>query len=376
MEALLTRIHEEIRSDPEGEIARLAYRAALDVHLDVPPFGLLSEPQTISVATGGLLPTFLLPERMKVVWNAQIYASADGKPPARVMTSTWNSQELHLGGKSLPLREVMGPDSLTQGPHRLSFHAVIARYPASVDPENLGASVALEEETRDLGSFPISLFSGFPPDFPAVLMSDEPLEKFLDISTMKIVSLTLPPRTGPCIRFTWPGSNTVETICPPPGDLPRHDLIAGFDLMGALSLDESRPIAMAASVSVNGSDRPMLSFELSGLEGCMGRIHTGHSWHLGWDIEDARFTLGRGGTCTSISGTYLRALLKGPDAETLYFSTGLTRNTPIQAELRFTPSRSVALSTRRLDRYIGNAATLPIQLTVHEAAGTWTEGGH
>ncbi len=57
----------------------------------------------------------------------------------------------------------------------------------------------------------------------------------------------------------------------------------------------------------------------------------------------------------------------------MYYVTGLERNKPIRAELRFTPSRSAALATRRLDHYLGNSLTLPIELTVSEVDGTWTD---
>lgn len=59
--------------------------------------------------------------------------------------------------------------------------------------------------------------------------------------------------------------------------------------------------------------------------------------------------------------------------ERLYYATGLERNRPILGELRFAPSRSAALATRRLDRYLGNSATLPIEIAVSAVEGTWTD---
>ncbi|HEV8454222.1 MAG TPA: serine/threonine-protein kinase [Gemmatimonadales bacterium] len=79
-ESDLGRLHRKIEADPRGEIARLAYRAAAHVGVDVPAFGLISEPPQVYLLFGGIPAMLVVPDSSKVLWHAEVDASWDGEP--------------------------------------------------------------------------------------------------------------------------------------------------------------------------------------------------------------------------------------------------------------------------------------------------------
>lgn len=225
-----------------------------------------ADPPTLAAHLSAAVATrvLLIPKGARIVWNAEILVSVDGKPAVKVMEVPWNSTVLQRGGTPRGLLEVMGPGSFTEGPHRLSFSAEVTRYPGSVRPETMAESV----------------FVTFPPDFPRVVMSDDQIDGFLEIRSMELVTVIFPPRAGRCIQFKWPGDAAwpPETVCLPPGDLSLRDRIVAFDLTGGMTLDQSHPIAMTGSVSIVGADEPVMSFDLAGLACSMAVM--GPTWHI------------------------------------------------------------------------------------------------
>jgi len=131
---------------------------------------------------------------------------------------------------------------------------------------------------------------------------------------------------------------------------------------------------MKGSLSIATPDKPVLSFELASL-GCLS-VYMGTTWRSvvrGKEEGMGSFALSPGGNCEGFSADSLRALLEGLTTERMYYATGLERDTAIPGELRFTPSRSATLATRRLDHYLGNSVTRPIEITVSEVRGDWTD---
>jgi serine/threonine protein kinase len=375
-ESDLGRLHRKIEADPRGEIARLAYRAAAHVGVDVPAFGLISEPPQVYLLFGGVPAMLVVPDSSKVLWQAEIEASWDGEPAPPLLKKSWDSRSLEINSAGTDLRELLGSVSLAAGPHRLSLRATITSYlgSAASERDDLTANAPLDRETRELGVFPVSLFSSFPPDFPHAVTLDEPAESLFRVDAVRLVTVSLPPRAGKCILFPWPGAEPaqVETVCLPPADLPPRGLIVGFEFKGTTRVEGSVPIAMTASVDAPGLEKPVLVFDITSTN--YNSLRFGRAWNV---RRESMWTF-----MTVPGGDYkldgIGAILKGLAAERLFHVTDLprdepVRDEPVRGELRLTPSRSVALATRRFDRYLGNAMSLPIELIVSEVSGAWTD---
>ena len=370
-ESDLKRLHRKIEGDPRGEIARLAYRAAAHVGVDVPAFGLISEPPQVLLSFGGVPAMFIVPDSSKVLWHAEIEASWDGEPAPPLLKKSWDSRLIEINRAGTNLRELLGSVSLAAGPHRLSLRATITTYPgpAGSERDDLPANPPFDRETRELGVFPVSLFSSFPPDFPHAVTLDEPAESLFRVDAVRLVTVSLPPRAGRCILFPWPGAEParMETVCLPPADLPPRGLIVGFEFKGTTHVEGSVPIAMTASVDAPGLEDAVLVFDITSTP--HDSLWFGRAWTVRREDRSPFRTIPGGDY--ELDG--IGGIFRGPAAERLFHVTDLPRDKPVRGELRLTPSRSVALATRRFDRYLGNAISRPIELTVSEVSGAWTD---
>jgi hypothetical protein len=236
----------------------------------------------------------------------------------------------------------------------------------------LGSVLPLDRDTRELGVFPISLFSTFPSDFPHPVSLDEPVESLLGIEAARIVIAHLPPRAGRCFRFHWPYGAPSETyrVCLQAGEGLPPDPIVGFELKGNIHLKESSPIAMTASIDVTDRAEPVLSFDLAGMPSVpRSTLLLGGGWSR-QAVPTATEMFSSEG---ELRVDRIRGVLDGRPAEHVPDATGLPRDGALRGTLRFTPSRSVALATRRMDRYGASAGTVAVALTVSEVDGVWSD---
>jgi serine/threonine protein kinase len=368
-------LHDEIRRNPRGEFARLAARAAYRVTVDLPAFGLTSDPPQPDISIEGIIdPGEDFDEGVVVEesvdsgpWKQAGFASARlfgsaRQGPRRITTLSENTypdeklsaapHHFEFRGKftacdpnTLPTIEAR--ESTMHGHSVTEFLAALA-----------SCSTPLFSETRPLGTAPLTLFAEYPPDFPRQVSAPDglrPIDRWLHIQELRVLRVNLSGPRASGFAVEWPpGWGAPHTACFPRDQKETDRLVVGLELLVKAGDPEFPiPVASEASFWSDQGSTPLLSadFILGAGRFGIGRggmdVHSEESWTR-FDFQ------------LSKSGSFLQVLPQNPsDGE----SSG-------RIELK--PSRAVALSTKLFDHYLGESFSVPIpRLVIQTIKGEW-----
>jgi len=386
---LLDVLHNEVRRQPHGELALLARRAALQVKVEVPAFGLLSDPPDIDADF-----VRALRSGEDHFDKVQLEGSLDDEP-WREIGWLWS---LEVRGKTQSLiakdnlRGAFAPTKLTAAPHQLAFRGTFSLLDPSSFPAEAKAfmedaldlhqldnflakgkgSGPLFSETRALGTASITLFEQYPPDFPrqvAAPQSFRPIDRWLDVQELRIVRVNLPGPRSSGIAFDWPQSNLPlkisgtydwprwQPFCFPSRQNNGSGLVVGVEFLGKADKQPAVPVAAEATVWSDQSATQLLSadFILGANRFELGEMNT--PIRAGSEGSWNRYSFELTGT-SSLLPTLPQGVIDGVTS----------------GRIELKPSRSVALATRQFDHYVGDSFSVPVpRLVIETVQGKWVQ---
>ena len=356
-QTLRLRLNQNVAGDPNTVLARLSRRAACRVTAAMPAFGLLSDAPKLQVryfteqVTDDL--SFRCTVELEARWNEGSW---------RVINSAvlGNSREFRGFVISPRLSEIVH-DTLSPGPQRLSVRARVRTFQrheaiagndrVRTSPEDLTGTTRPEhEETRMLGSYPITLFERYPNDFPREVpaaTAGTTTDSFR-LSRMALIRADLPPTgTRPaCVEFHAPRSNGVYAVCQDAGRARMDGAIVAIGFTGTISSLQV-PIAATGILQVDNSIPPFpISFSLT--------------------ADDHG---------VSVNGT----LATGPDedAQTFYHvlrepmvNPGSLVDAVLHGQVRLTPSRDIARGAAAFDRFFGGTLVFDVPVEITTVTGS------
>ncbi len=368
-------LHSEVRRHPSGELALLARRAALQVKVEVPAFGLVSDPPGIGGRFVGALRS-----GEDHFDKVELEGSLDDGP-WREMGWLW-SLEVRGKTQSLIRMQDLGafvPPKLSAAPHQLAFRGTFSLLDPSSFPAEAKAfmedalglhqldnflgkargSGPLFSETRALGTASITLFEQYPSDFPrqvAAPQSFRPVDRWLDVQELRIVRVNLSGSRSSGIAFDWPWWNAKQPFCFPSGQNNDSGVVVGVEFLGKVDVEPVVPVAAEATLWSDQNATRLLStdFILGANRFEIGRSSNLRSGHEGsWN----RYWFEWPGT-GSLLPTLPRAVTDGVTS----------------GRIDLTPSRSVALATRQFDHYVGDSFSVSVpRLVIETVQGKWVQ---
>ena len=367
---LAHRLRDELDVDPFSPLVLRAQRAAAQLAIDVTPFALRSTPPLITVRDFGktgiekwLFPDGL-PDEARLAWTATFEASWDGSPWRSIerLAAAWTgSGNVIVPGQ--PLDRVVPEGAWRSGPHRLEIRATLKGYPLDVVLPAEDHTVFPDEhqpplykETVPVLSTAVSVFDEFPPDFPRPITLHGSISERFQIHRCELLSVEDPDSVATeCLEAPWPGHEPDHTTtCLMAAHRAVQDLLVGFKIEGRITLPDDVPLAMKTVLTCPGSAEPTLEFDLA--PGSIYDVGLNGDWWVSWGSSVDR-------EGEDISITLLEGRFLGSRATRAWSTRSLPRDDAVSCQLRFVPSRDVALATRRTDRYLGNEVTIPVTVT-------------
>jgi hypothetical protein len=405
LEALL---HREMEKDPEGELAVMAMRAYVDLKAKLHPFGLISNPPTVSI--GHLVSDFSIVQRhfpgVKCLATAEIEASWDGGPwstvgscivqqlPDSADSQSWRGEEIDVA-----LRDIAPGGLLSPGPHRVDVRAklsILQPVDAKVAPLDEhraacklyvcklqplsefwpegSAETPLYVEKRKLTSQVITLSEELPADFPRALTWDElpadfSPESWFDSLRARVVRARLPKGHSNAFTIDWPPGSIFRergySSCLCWEQVDSTVLAVGLEFFGKRWIYPPVPVAAEASFFVDGGTSPLLRFDFTAAEKAAARGWTSssrHGHHQTWfearELVDCEYDSDDLEDCDDARRTRL-----APPPDTSSIEDGI-----VNGVLELVPSRRLALVDEEDPEpwlfYLGEILSIPLQVEI------------
>lgn len=363
-ERLQEKLQAAVRADPGGGLALTAMHAACGAEAAIPAaFALRSVGSEIQMFSSkafnpGIDFTCLL--ESEIAW--------DGGPwrPSMWTRLHFNSRDFsRFGFGSNPRldRKTVG-EQFTSGPHRVEIRLKTTLFdginPSVNDWSAVASAVEVPADLRSqsprgqfskrLGSYSVSLFDEYPPDFPKRIAAEDitGMDAWFRLDRIRLVQFRVPPKAGSCLELAVPdgGGNLLCQIDAPTDAAGRLERL---EMTGLFNPQTSFPIAAEATLYLEALPEPIARFSLS-LGG--GRIST-------------QFEVWRSIGGTKVSGEEWIYLQK--------WRSVLLPDGNRRGRLDLVPSRDVALKSGHVDRFIDRKLSLPVQIEVNTFEAKWTE---
>ena len=377
---LARRMKERNRSNPRSDLAWLSLRAAAQVEVTAPRFGLRSKLPSLEVRLkqfGSRTITDLVEPGIPYLYVAEIEGSWDGAPWKALSTGWVHQVAVEDMGWSLapglvPLSRFLTPDQITVAPHQLklrvhykwinpdtaSAHTTPPSSSAQFSywpPEDFSLLPSqgpiLLSDTRDLDPLSISVFDEYPADFPKQVFQGDTsgtLGNYFRLDRMRLLRVSLPrgPLSGE-IHFARPGRFLSIAVAPSEITAARP-VVVGFEMEGSMVGETPLPIAAAATLRAAGTGQSVVEFPLAFGPGTLD---------LG---QRSLSACNEDGVTTLIIATGEARSIVVPPPEVDH---------TFQGQLELTPSREIALNTKRFDHYLGSKVTIPVEVEVLTVQG-------
>jgi serine/threonine protein kinase len=361
------RMHQEVRSAPNGDLAWLAREAAARLRIVAPKFGLLSDLPELEVS-------FNVPidPGMSYLYIAEIEGSWDGGPWKRITSGFTHRIGRPDAGWSMNqdavrLDRFLGPDQLAAAPHRLdlrvhytwlepdiaspfpdveSSKAYFLKGPIDSEWPEARRSPALHTRTCSLEPLSINLFDAYPENFPVRVFENEdtgPLASWFRMERVRLLRVRLPQ--GPPLKSIWfSRAGFIINVDLAPGQVSSTSPpFVGFEMEGTMVEQTPLPLAAQVTLRVAGSQDPVVSFPFA--------LGPGVTQLNGWRIASGRSD----GALSLITAVREDPPIVAPHT---------TADRTLEGLLEFEPSRAIAVETRTLDRYIGSKLTIPVKVEI------------
>jgi len=366
---LASRLRQENRASPTGELARLALRAAAQVEVSAPRFGLRSSLPPIGVVFKTSDPGRDDPidPGIPYWYMAEVQGSWDGAPWKTISKGGvhWVDETgSGTAGDTVELTEFLNSDQLTSAPHQLGLRVQyewIREGSASPPTTGTGVSVfpkthtdegaVLFSDTRSLDPLSINLFDQYPENFPTRVSETEstgPLSKYFRLDKMRLLRV-LPPKEPPSGNLYFrrrggsamfgPGLDQPSTTGPQ---------VVGVEMEGRLVRETPLPIAAFAVLRDLSTGKNVVEFPFS--------------------FGPGTIDLGGSGVRTSLSGGAI-SLLEASIHETRPTIPPPEADYTFHGQLVLTPSREIALDTRKFDHYLATIVSIPVEVEVFIVQG-------
>ena len=378
---LAGRLKERNRANPQSELARLSLRAAAQVEVIAPRFGLRSSLPTLEVRLrqfGARPISDLIKPDIPYLYVAEVEGSWDGAPWKPVSTG-WVHQvaddRWSISNGQVGLSQFLSPDQATSAPHQLKLRvrykwinpdtaSVHTRPPASSaifscwPPEEFylqpSQGPVLLSDSRDLDPLSISLFDQYPADFPTQVFQGDTtgaLGNYFRLEKMRLLRVRPPKeRLSGVIFFERPGHVLSRNVSSDQLSAPGP-LIVGFEMEGRMVGETPLPIAANATLRDVTTGKPVVEFPFA-----FGRGTT---------------VLG-GGADSNIENDVTTLIIARGDATSIMAPAPETDHT-FQGQLELTPSREIALNTKKFDHYLGSKVTIQLPVEVLTVQGFASE---
>jgi hypothetical protein len=388
--SLEARLDAMVSNRPSGPLAIQATRAATAIRVELPTFALLSQ-----------LPSFrfsampLFDPGRDLLCRAEVQASWDGAPfrPIQYAVLRWESGSstyvsYSQEGPGASLDAVIPAPLLRAGPHRIELRANLTvldvdhnspLWREAFSTESGGGESWLREappsssdipelfrESRALEPLTITLFDKYPDSFPLAVVENDgtsPVESWFRPDSLLLFRVTLPVGAGGKYRANI--GRTCEAFGEPPAGADPHAGFPGGVLMVIQTpkgLVPEIPIAVRVTIQLPGRGGP-----IAGLPFAYGKDEV---W-LG-DKHGVWMARGESLERPSIQTMGLFASIRSNGALP-WCVADLPPDGLYTAQLALTPSRDVALLTRRFDRYFGRELTFPVKLEIRTIQGMWAD---
>ena len=372
-------LHQEVRQNPNGDLALLAQRAACRVTVDAPSFGLVSELPELGLSVNpGVDPGKAF---LNVVY---VEGALDDGPWEPIGSAAYQEKDESSGFLERSTLDNFFPRAkLTPTPHEIKLRATFRFF----DPGKLSAEAQNEisksrsafvenawpwaqnaallfTETRELDTISINLFTEYPKDFPRAASATEgmgPPQSWFHLDRVRIVRVSLPAGNATGFALEWPHDKEKRSYCSPgnPADLTNR--VIGIEFLGRM--EPPIPLAADGTVWSDRDSKPLLSFPI--VLGELGQLYSVGNASIGANAV----LIGSRDVWLSNMADF--AAEDHPSLKTLPEGTkdGIT-----SGHIDFVPSRSVALATKSLDRYFGEKLSIPVSsLEVITVPGEWIQ---
>ena len=381
---LTGRMQVRNRSNPRSDLAWLSLRAAAQVEVIAPRFGLRSSLPALKVRLklfGDRSITDLIEPGIPYLYVVDVEGSWDGAPWKLISTGWVHEVPADDLGWSIsnglvPLSRFLAPEQITNAPHQLKLRV----HYKWIDPDTTAVHTrprysrarffdwsseefslaqiqgpTLLSDSRDLDPLSISLFDQYPADFPTQVSQGDAtgtLRDYFRIDKIRLLRVRRPkePLSG-AIFYERPGHDLRGTVSADQLSVPGP-LIMGFEIQGRMVGETPLPIAAYATLRDVGTGKPVVEFPFAFGPGTtdLGRMGVSSN------IED--------GVTTLIIAAGEATSIVVPPPETDYI---------FQGQLELIPSRELALNTRIFDHYLGSKVTIPVPVEVITVQGFASE---
>jgi len=395
LEHMRERLMSVLKRDPEGNLATLAARAAVQPDIKLPAFGLISSSPELWFGA-----KVYWPLDRRFVYLMDFEASLDGGAWVPVDSVALRGEG---GGTNFKtIQQLFG--KVSQAPHTVQVGTRISLLDARAVPAQtlekvfggsdqssrergpagprarvpspmeawaaLRDSKAVRSSESHAASFSINMFDSYPPNFPTQVTSfpgPRPLESYFGPKRIRIVRLRLPPGRESGIAFEWPSRYGPSTKTCANADTLPSDRVAAVELFGTYDSRVPVPLAAEAEVHEDGVADRLLGFPL-----VVGE-------------EDSNDWMGGRVRGTITSDTYLRLEFTcgclssqhpGVVPSPLVSSRSALEGIPDQTtkgRLTLNPSRSLALATKSFERYLGQDLSIPVTIEVITVDAKWID---
>ena len=378
------KLHEVVRRDPTGDVAKLALRASVVVAVKMNSFGLTDNPPALSFDAQRLLDPGVDSRLL-----ADIEGSWDEGPWRPVARCQGPGRFGGVGTGSVGPGFLFGPAATSAGPHRLALRATLSFLPSEQTvggaappvtriagelnpPEaslNCNPAAPKEElppawaaamrapilrESRTLETLSGNLFDKYPSDFPTRISESDltgPLEDWFRVDRIRVACVRVPAGHGSRIAFVGPGGEEFSALLPPgAGEGARR--IAGLTMTGLFRRETPLPVAAEAAVRPDGSMRPLLQLPFAFGDQYLS-VSSADTY---WDGEEQ-----------------IRAILTGGNRGALNIPDEAPPDGKMRGHLELKSSRDVAIATRELDRYLGRDVSMPVDIEIVTVDARWAD---